>query len=86
MSAPVSLVPQLDISHHATEDLVPTPVDNAPPALDIEAPVFLRKNPRHRRPTLQTLWKQWDAATAAGKEYHRTPERIHFGHSSLSPQ
>ncbi len=38
-SAPVSLVPQLDISHHATEDLVPTPTDNAPPALDIEAPV-----------------------------------------------
>jgi hypothetical protein len=37
--APVSLVPQLHISHHASEDLVPTPVDNAPPALDIEAPV-----------------------------------------------
>ena len=38
-SAPVSLVPQLDIPHHASEDLVPTPVDNAPPALDFEAPV-----------------------------------------------
>ena len=38
-SAPVSLVPQLDISHHASEDLVPTPVDNVPPELDIEAPV-----------------------------------------------
>ncbi len=32
-------MPQLDISHHATKDLVPTPVDNAPSALDIEAPV-----------------------------------------------
>ncbi len=86
-SAPVSLVPQLDISHHAAEDLVPTPVDNAPPALDIEAPVDNvppAQEPARTQPTLQTLWKQWDAATA--KEYHRTPERIHFGHSSLSPQ
>ena len=92
--APVSLVPQLDISHHASEDLVPTPVDNAaPPALDIEAPVSGRDN---RRPsyarnrvtgqtwhTRQILWKQWNATTA-GKAYHRTPERVHFGHSSLS--
>jgi len=46
--APVSLVPQLDISHHASEDLVPTPVDNAPPALDIETPVD------NAPPTLET--------------------------------
>ena len=70
-SAPVSLVPQLDISHHATEDLVPTPVDNAPPALDIEAPVdnALLRVTGKTQPTIQTLWKQWDVATA-GKEYH----------------
>ena len=37
--APASPVPQLGISHHASEELVPTPVDNAPPALDTEAPV-----------------------------------------------
>ncbi len=46
--APASLVPQLDISHHATEDLVPIPVDNAPSALDIEAPVD------NAPPTLET--------------------------------
>jgi hypothetical protein len=51
--APVSLVPQLDISHHASEDLVPTPtpVDNAPHALDIEAPVDNAPAP----PTLETV-------------------------------
>ena len=36
--APVSPVSQLDISHHVTEDLVSTPEDNAPPALDIATP------------------------------------------------
>ena len=34
-------VPQLDISHHVSEELVrvSTPVDNAPPALDTATPV-----------------------------------------------
>ena len=57
-SVPVSPVPQLDISHHASEDLVPTPVDNAPPALDIEAPVDIPPPPHEpaspARPSLLT--------------------------------
>ena len=34
----VSPVPQLDISHHASDELGPTSVDNAPPALDTATP------------------------------------------------
>ena len=36
--APASPLPQLDISHHVTEDLVLTPEDNAPPDTDTTTP------------------------------------------------